>query len=169
MKRRRTGALLLLGLMLAAAPPVRLGEQLPGLGGDPAKAFDALVLYTPAEPPGLKSALVELNVRFEKREGSALLADGAGIVRRQFKDEGRIVAEIKAWRRGKSLWDAICARCHGFDGQDTSYVGTRSLRGYGNGRTDAQVRRAFELTGTVDLTPYSDEDRNALAIFVAGL
>ena len=156
-------------MMAATAPQVRLGEPLEGLGGDPAKTFEALVLHARAEPPGGKGALTKLSVRFEKRDGEALLTDGAGIVRRRFKDEAQILADIKAWKRGRLLWDAICARCHGFDGRDTSYVGTRSLRGYGNGRSDAQVRRSFELTGTVDLTPYSEEDRNAIAIFVAGL
>jgi hypothetical protein len=137
-----------LGLM-ALAPPPRLGDPLPGRKGDPEKAFEDVVV-------------VESN-------GQRILVDGAGVVRRVFAGEAPVKHEVELWREGRALWRDVCARCHGFDGRDTGYPGTRSMQGYGNGKTDGQIRRRIETSSTVDVSVYSERQRSAMAVFVGGL
>jgi hypothetical protein len=135
--------------LLAQAPPLRLGDPLPGHKPNPEKAFES--------------------VRTIEHEGRKLLVDSAGIVRRIFTPNAPVEEETRLWTLGRDLWRDTCARCHGLDGGDTHYPGTRPMRGYGNNKTDAMVRRKIELSSTVDTSRLKDHEMSALAIFVRGL
>ncbi|MBE7545073.1 MAG: hypothetical protein M9913_05735 [Bryobacteraceae bacterium] len=137
-----------LGLM-ALAPPPRLGDPLPGRDGAPGKAFEEVVVV--------------------ESDGRQILVDAAGVVRRVFAAGAPVRQETQIWLEGRALWRDVCARCHGIDGRDTGYPGTRSMQGYGNGKTDEQILRRIETSSTVDVSVYSARDRRALAMFVGGL
>ncbi len=81
----------------------------------------------------------------------------------------RVVSEVKAWQRGRHIYEAQCARCHGSDGMDTGYPFIKTLDGIGNRHTEEEIIRLTEATGAVDLSSLNAENRTALAIYVAGL
>jgi len=145
--------LLLLGTaalgLLAQAPPLRLGEPLPGRATHPEKAFESIQTI--------------------EHEGRKLLVDSGGFIRRIFTPNAPIDEETRLWTLGRNLWRDACARCHGLDGGDTHYPGTRPMRGYGNGKTDADVQRKIQLSSTVDTSRLKPHELKALAIFTRGL
>lgn len=77
--------------------------------------------------------------------------------------------KINVWRSGMSLYEGLCARCHGSDGKDDSYPFIKTLAGIGNRMTENQILQATENTGVVDLTRLTEEQRRALAVYVSGL
>jgi peroxiredoxin len=95
-----------------------------------------------------------------------------GMVRRVVpvtRSDAEIVGVVKVWEEGRKIYSAQCSRCHGEDGKDTSYPGTKSLGGIGNRISEEEILHRTLLTGAVDLTPLKDASRKALAAYVAGL
>jgi hypothetical protein len=60
-------------------------------------------------------------------------------------------------------------RCHGGDGKDESYPGTKSLSGIGNWHSEEKNFELTQLAGFVDLSALDDRARRALSVFVARL
>jgi hypothetical protein len=106
---------------------------------------------------------------------TSLLVDRDRIVRRVIRGGSaaehsqRVVREVKAWQFGHVIYEAQCARCHGSDGMDTGYPFIETLGGIGNRHNEDEIIRLTEATGAVDLSSLNAENRNALAIYVAGL
>ncbi len=105
----------------------------------------------------------------------ALLVDQELGIRRVFRaDKGAlnpdvVVEDTKLWRDGNAIFKGQCARCHGDDGKDESYPGTKSLSGIGNRHSEEKIFELTQLAGFVDLSSLDDRARRALPIFVAGL
>ena len=114
-----------------------------------------------------------LDIRAGQR--AAVLIDDGGFVRRivragsRSEFEGAVQADVKAWIHGKAIYESQCARCHGADGLDTSYQGSKSLGGLGRRTSEAGILELTERTGVVDLSGLTAEQRRALAVYVAGL
>jgi cytochrome c553 len=106
---------------------------------------------------------------------AAVLIDGNGFVRRMIRrgSDGAfataVQADVKAWIHGQAIYDSQCARCHGADGLDTTYQGSKSLGGLGRRTNEAGILELTERTGVVDLSGLTAEQRRALAVYVAGL
>jgi mono/diheme cytochrome c family protein len=104
----------------------------------------------------------------------ALLVDG-GLIRRIFRGDKAppapeiIEDEAKLWRDGSAIFKAQCARCHGDDGKEESYPGTKSLSGIGNRHSEEEIFELTQRAGFVDLSSLDDRARRALSVFVAGL
>jgi|GEM_PF-643115 len=82
------------------------------------------------------------------------------------KDLARLVSDLQ---RGKQLYEAACARCHGSDGGDTSYPGTRPLKGIGNHYDEDKVIELTRNSGFVNIDLWSEDERRAMAKYVRGL
>jgi mono/diheme cytochrome c family protein len=106
---------------------------------------------------------------------TAVLMDGGSFVRRVIRADSKeafeaaVRADAKAWIHGKTIYDSQCARCHGADGLDTSYQGSKSLGGLGLRADEAGILDLTEKTGAVDLSGFTPEQRRALAVYVSGL
>jgi cytochrome c553 len=100
--------------------------------------------------------------------GGVLIEEG--IVRRIVPGmPDKVGDEVLAWSKGQGIYQGLCSRCHGRDGADTSYSGIKPLAGIGRRLSEAEISRRIGRTGTVDLSHLSDDDRRALAMYVAGL
>lgn len=106
----------------------------------------------------------------------SFLIDKGGVIRaidRAVKPptHGRdLVKLIKQWREGGQRYQAACARCHGPDGGDIhGYPNIKSLKGIGNRHSEAEIIELTAATGIVDIAAWSEEARQALAIYVRGL
>jgi hypothetical protein len=124
------------------------------------------------QPPGCKLLRFEGEPNLSK--SSALLIDKDRIVRRviSIPDESMsqaIAKEVRQWLDGKETFKSQCVRCHGDDGRDTSYPGTKSLAGIGNRHTESEIVELINRGGFVDLSSWKDRDKHSLATFVAGL
>lgn len=167
----RLGCVLaVLSLTLAAETSPRLGAPLPGLPRDGAALRD-LTLTAPAAPQPLLNQLGALKVAWKARPGTPVLVDGAGIVRRVFAantTQDAMLEEIRLWQRGQALYTSYCERCHGPDGTDTNYPGTRSMAGIGNRKSEAEIIEISGRAASVDMSAFSKRDLRALAIYMAG-
>lgn len=105
----------------------------------------------------------------------ALLIDQDRRLRRVFRASGRewmlqaVVEDAKLWRDGEAIFKSQCARCHGEDGRDETYPGTKSLSGIGNRHSTERILDLTQMAGFVDLTALNETARRALVLFVAGL
>jgi mono/diheme cytochrome c family protein len=106
---------------------------------------------------------------------SAQFIDSGGVVRRAFQGRAAnetfeaFVEDIRAWFDGKAVYEGACARCHGADGNDTSYSGIKRLGGIGKRHSEAEIVHLAEMTGNNDLHALSEKDRRALGVYVSGL
>jgi cytochrome c553 len=151
--RGQSALLLLIG---DPAPPRELRRRLRARGVE-------LLLAA----PGSQAA-----TRFAADGRTAVFIDRRGVVRRIVRriggsDDPETI--VKRWDDGRALYQAQCSRCHGDDGKDTGYPGTKSLAGIGNHMTEERILAATRATGAVDLTAYSRQLLDALAAYVAGL
>lgn len=108
------------------------------------------------------------------RDATVLLIDRGGVVRAIDRPGALTAAALRtlvtAWRRGETIYDGLCARCHGGDGRDTSgYPGVVSLEGIGRRLSVPQIIEATRKTGAVNLDRFSRYDLEAMARYVAGL
>lgn len=93
-----------------------------------------------------------------------------GVVRRLLPAKPEAARrEIDAWQRGRQVYQPLCARCHGNDGKDAGYPGTKSLAGIGNHADEQRILELTIGTGAVNLFSLPEESRQALAVFVRGL
>jgi cytochrome c553 len=82
----------------------------------------------------------------------------------------RLVRLVRQRDRGKWSYDSQCARCHGADGNDTGYApNIKKLGGIGNRLTPVQIMEATASTGVVSFSGWTQDDLDALALYVAGL
>ena len=75
----------------------------------------------------------------------------------------------KKWRKGRGVYLAHCARCHGADGNETGYTNIKTLGGIGNRLNEEEILRATQATGLVDFSQLTSEEVEALIAYVAGL
>ncbi len=80
-----------------------------------------------------------------------------------------LVALVRKWQRGKMVYNAYCVRCHGADGNDADYPGIKPLGGIGNRLTEKEILDRTAETGLVDLGAFTEQDLEALGIYVGGL
>lgn len=146
----------LLALACAAAfgqlPGPKPGQPLAGRKGDAAHVMQA----------------VEVVQSGKQR----VLVDGAGIVRRVFGESAQaseIEAQVQQWKRGKGLYESYCQRCHGPDGKDTTYAGTKSLGGIGSRLSEPRIIEVTGRTGSVDMSAFTPQNLKDLGVFIAGL
>lgn len=161
----------LIGLTLLGQSAPQLGEPRPGRksAGTPLKD---LTLLAPNPSTALRDELMALGVRTQKHDQGILFVDGAGVVRRVFPanaPDRAIVDDAKLWLRGQGVYASYCQRCHGADGRDTSYPGTRSLSGMGKTKSEAQILEISGRAGSVNMAAFSERDLKALGVFLAGL
>jgi hypothetical protein len=103
------------------------------------------------------------------------LIDTDGFIRRierkvEPETHGKDIVElIKKRQRGQAFYRTSCARCHGDDGNATNYPYIKKLGGIGNHLTERQILEATAATGLVNLGDFSQQELEALAIYVAGL
>jgi DNA-binding Lrp family transcriptional regulator len=77
---------------------------------------------------------------------------------------------MKQWLTGKAVYSVHCARCHGDDGNAENYPFAQKLGGIGNRlTTPKEIIEATRAAGLVDLETLGEAERQALAIYVAGL
>lgn len=104
-----------------------------------------------------------------------LLVDKSGVLRRVVHkvksplSADELIDEVQYWLDGMATYKSQCARCHGEDGRDTTYPGTKSLAGIGNRHTESEILEMTQLAGFVDLSYLSERAKKALASFLAGL
>jgi cytochrome c553 len=98
-----------------------------------------------------------------------VLIDQQRKIRRIVRKSDTFAGDLKAWHEGKAIYDAQCARCHGADGADTSYPGTKPLAGIGRRMSEAEILESTLRTGVVDLSALDEQQRRAISIYVAGL
>jgi hypothetical protein len=106
----------------------------------------------------------------------SFLVDKEGVIRAIDRDvkpatHGQdLVKLVKSWLQGKHLYQGVCARCHGADGDDTQgYPNIKSLRGIGNRHNESEIIQRTANTGVVNIAAWSEEARQALAKYVKGL
>jgi alkyl hydroperoxide reductase subunit AhpC len=80
-----------------------------------------------------------------------------------------LIEFARAWKKGQAIYQGQCARCHGDDGNDTSYAQIRTLGGIGNRLAEEELLKATEATGIVDLSRFTQEELRALMTYVAAL
>lgn len=80
-----------------------------------------------------------------------------------------VSAPVKRWAEGREIYMALCNRCHGADGTDMTYPEIKTLARIGERMTLDEIIAATEATGVVNLEYHSAEEKEALALFVAGL
>lgn len=80
-----------------------------------------------------------------------------------------VAAPVKRWAEGREIYMALCNRCHGADGTDMTYPEIETLARIGERMTLDEIIAATEATGVVNLEYHSAEEKEALALFVAGL
>lgn len=167
----RQGYLLaVLCLTLTAETTPRLGSPLPGAATHGAALKD-LVLTAPAAPQPFLNQLSARRVAWKERPGAPVLVDGAGIVRRVFDAKmtrAAIIEDIGLWQRGQALYTSYCERCHGPDGTDTTYPGTKSMAGIGNRKSEAEIIEISGRAASVDMSAFSTRDLRALGVYIAG-
>lgn len=132
------------------------------------------------DPPGSAVLLNDPDRHLAKKfglddesTGRWVLIDSARKIRRAGEyfglDADQLVSIVQSWRRGKTIYEGACARCHGQDGTDTSYPNIKTLGGIGSRMSEEEIIDATEATGVVDLSSLSSADLKALAAYVAGL
>ncbi|MBK9167834.1 MAG: cytochrome c [Bryobacterales bacterium] len=170
MKRLILSGTWVLAMLMAA-------QQVPELGSKtriPVKAI-SVVLFQPATPEAVKALagrLEPLGVQVTASSETApyaLLVDKGRFVRRVFRERQSIPEEVRLWLAGRAMYRSQCARCHGEDGRDEGYPGTKSMAGIGNRYSEDEIERRTGLAGFVDLSSLTVEQRRALTIFTAGL
>jgi mono/diheme cytochrome c family protein len=71
----------------------------------------------------------------------------------------------RTWELGRQTFQSSCARCHGLDGQDTSYSGIKTLGGI-----SLRVPKSRFLTGGfVDTSGWTEAMRAAALTYMEGL
>jgi cytochrome c553 len=150
-------------LLRAASELAELGWVLiPAVTGNPAGCSSQMLMH-------LAPSTLDVNAP------AFLLVDKSGVLRRVVQkvksplSADRLIDEVRYWLDGIATFKAQCARCHGEDGRDTTYPGTKSLAGIGNRHTEAEILEMTQLAGFVDLSYLSERAKKALAAFVAGL
>jgi cytochrome c553 len=121
--------------------------------------------------PACSGSKRQVEVRFGA-EKMAYFEDSAGVARLRFAPNATlpdILRELKAWRLGREVYDAQCARCHGSDGTLEDYPGVKSLAGIGKRYPEARILEAVANGGRVDMSGMTADERHALAVYVAGL
>ena len=187
------GVLLALAAWLPAEAPLKLGAPFPAdlpvpLAPHRGKQHvllvstldPAVVQRTQAELAKLETALVVLGPSAPALERlgarpAAFLLDKEGVLR--WVERGptasrseALVRLVRQWDRGKWSYDSQCARCHGADGNDTGYApNIKKLGGLGNRLTLPQILEATAATGVVSFSGWTQDDLDALALYVAGL
>lgn len=179
------------GLWIVVRDPQR-AERLQGwLEGEPSIVFDfgVVVIATAGEDnEGLVISGYKPLWLYSDRQGRFADAAGLGDDDEAAKyiitdDDGRVRAvgdyvdlshetalqPMKAWRQGRRIYAAHCARCHGEDGTATGYPFIRRLDGIGKRMTLDEIIEATSATGVVDLNQFDDDELRAMALFVAGL
>jgi len=117
------------------------------------------------------SAKRQVEVRYAGGK-NARLEDSRGVPRVTFGEAeslANILNEVKAWRLGREVYDAQCARCHGADGTLEDYPGVKSLAGIGKRYSEARILEAVQNGGRVDMSGMTPAERHAVALYVAGL
>ena len=182
----RYGIVLLFAALCFSAGGWKLGQPVSGpvekaLAG--VRGVRALVL--PAAPSWLKNAADRLGkqrCRLVVVPGAgtnqALLVDEHGILRRKGAvpaTAAQAVEFVREWDQGKVIFHNHCARCHGEDGQDTTYPYIRRLAGIGNRLSPAQIRERLHPTVvgpnyiTVRGESFTARELEQLIVFLAGL
>ena len=113
----------------------------------------------------------QVDVRFDRVKAAAL-QDEAGVSRMSFAEGdslGGILQEVKAWRLGREVYEAQCARCHGSDGKLEDYPGVKSLAGIGKRYPEKRILEAVANGGRVDMSGMTPAEKHAVAVYVAGL
>lgn len=113
----------------------------------------------------------QVDVRFDQVKVAAL-EDAAGAARMRFAEAdplSAILAGVKAWRLGREVYDAQCARCHGSDGKLEDYPGVKSLAGIGKRSSEQQILDAVANGGRVDMSGMTPAEKHAVAVYVSGL
>jgi mycoredoxin-dependent peroxiredoxin len=155
-------------LLAVSLRPVEFNQQL--------RAKEGLSIHLLSDPD---RAVLKKYLVGNQKEGSAepvtFLIDKDSIIRR-IERNGKpathgqeLVEVVKKWQRGKGVYGGYCARCHGEDGNETSYPNIKQLGGIGNRLTERQILEATAATGVVNLQALTQEELEALAIYVAGL
>jgi hypothetical protein len=110
---------------------------------------------------------------------STSLIDTNGVVRRvrpgQTLTGPELAAFVTAWRRGREVFNASCARCHGEEGDNNICLDVKPLVGLGKHLSEAQIRerlrpgeindRDLIIRGQI----YSRTDIDAVIAYVSGL
>jgi len=157
----------------AAAPPAILLVFV--FPRDRQPLADAAAQPTPADNVYVR--IVESgngNTHDESELGTGLLIDATGRVRRAERldsesDVVRFAARVTQWRAGREVYAQFCAACHGMDGTNTGYPLIKTLDGIGRRISDTAILARTRATSFTNIDALPEEERDALAIFVAGL
>ncbi len=126
-------------------------------------------------PPKSAREALQLNTYLDSAThhfGLYISADGR-IRRAEFfenpDDAIVLFSRVQDWHRGQAIYAAVCSRCHGKDGTDTSYPLIKTLNGIAARYDDLTIIRETAATAIVNIHQYSEEEQFGLAVFVAGL
>lgn len=82
------------------------------------------------------------------------------------EDQRSAIAELVDFDWGRATFEATCSHCHGHDGTETSYPGTKSLHRVTDRLTAAQI---IERTNNVPLSTWKARDQERLLLYLRGL
>jgi len=150
-----------------------------------AKLAPALLSNTSRELAPLDTVVLVLagdaaeNRRFLDGDPPAtLLVDTSGVIRRVLRGQALtgpdLVAFVKLWQFGKTVFNAECARCHGEDGDSHICEDVKPLVGIGQRLTEAQIREKLRMAPINDQYLirgqfFTKQDVDAVIVYVAGL
>ena len=115
----------------------------------------------------------------DQAPSATILIDDQGTVRRVLT--GRVLTGpelvdfVEIWHSGRAVYNVVCSRCHGAEGDSTLCEGVKPLVGIGRRLTEAQIRermRPGELSDKEVLIReqiLSREEFRSVVAYIAGL
>jgi cytochrome c553 len=112
-------------------------------------------------------------------QSATVLVDSTGVVRRVLP--GRVltgadlVGFADVWLAGKAVFDSVCARCHGPDGDSNICLDVKPLKGLGRRLSESEIRdrlrpgvvndREMIIRGQI----FTRQEVDAVIVYIAGL
>ena len=112
---------------------------------------------------------------FRAASARLIVVDTFGVVRLIRPLEATAIGVRKAaavateWEAGRQSFLTNCAHCHGTDGADTSYAGIKTLAGISRRMSDNRILEGGRMFGAVDMSNWSQANRDALLAYIRGL